>query len=77
MWLSADEIKREVDSSNVILLETKSGKLTRRTDPLIIANTTIEFKVPSQTKLPTFKTTYLYDLLIKNPTEQSSNYLVK
>lgn len=77
MWLSDDEIKREVDSSNVILLETKNGELTRRIAPLTIANRTIKFKVLSQSKSPQFKKTDLYNLLIKNPTEQSVDYLIK
>jgi hypothetical protein len=71
-----DEVNREVESTNVILLETKHGKLTRRQDPLIIAGRKFNLKALPLSGLPTFDKKYFYDLLIQNHSEKPINYLI-
>jgi hypothetical protein len=75
-WLMPDEIDREVESTNVILLETKHGQLTRRKEPLIIADRQFKLKERPLSALPIFEKKYLYDLLIQNPNEKPINYLI-
>ncbi len=68
--------KRRVNSSNVILLETKNGKLTRRTEPLIIDGQQFRLKGKSASRLPPFQKGYLYDYLIQDFNEEPIDYLI-
>ena len=70
------EVNRQVESTNVILLETKHGKLTRRQDPLIIAGRKFNLKELPLSRQPTFEKKYFYDLLIQNQSEKPINYLI-
>ena len=65
----------EVESSNVILLEAKDGKLTRRTESIIIDSQEFPLKDQSTSETPQLDPTYLYQYLIKSPDEESVNYL--
>lgn len=72
-----DDIKREVISTNVILLETKNGQLTRKVGSIVIADRKIELKaigLPSVNQLPK---KHLYKYLIQNPGEKQIDYLIK
>jgi hypothetical protein len=63
-----------VESSNVIFLETANGKLTRRTDPLIIGGQEFPLKKNIGSEQPIDKG-HLYTYLIKSPNEQRIHYL--
>jgi hypothetical protein len=63
-----------VESSNVIFLETANGKLTRRTDPLIIGGKEFPLKKNIGSEQPIDKG-HLYTYLIKSPNEQRIHYL--
>jgi hypothetical protein len=76
-WLNEDEIQREVESANVILLETKNGRLTRRIEPLVIGSRKFSLKEQNVSGLPPFERKYLYDRLIQAPTEKPVDYLIK
>ena len=52
-----------VDSSKVILLEMKDGKLIRRNRPLIISEQEFKLKQSSTRKIPPLKKTRVYDFL--------------
>ena len=52
-WLGTDK-QRNVESSKVILLEIKDGRLTRRTEPLIIDGKEFPLKEKIATGLPSF-----------------------
>jgi hypothetical protein len=64
-----------VESSEVILLEIKDGRLTRRTDPLIINGKEFPLKQKTATGLPPFEKGPLYDYLIKSPDEEPIDYI--
>ena len=64
-----------VKSSDVIFIETKNGKLTRRTKPLIIDGKQFILKEKSQLANPAFKKGTLYKYLIKSPKEKLLKYL--
>lgn len=64
-----------VDSANVILIETKNGKLTRRTEPLIIDGQEFPLKPQSASELPPFEKGHLYDYLIRSPEEDPVDYI--
>jgi hypothetical protein len=64
-----------VESSEVILLEIKDGRLTRRTEPLIIGGKEFPLKEKTATGLPPFEKGPLYDYLIKSPDEERINYI--
>jgi hypothetical protein len=76
-WITEPETKREVASTNVIFLETTNGRLTRRTQPLVIGDRQFELKQPSLAGLPQFAKKYLYNYLIQKPNEQPIDYLIK
>lgn len=71
-WLGTDK-QRNVESSKVILLEIKDGRLTRRTEPLIIDGKEFPLKEKIATGLPSFEKGPLYDYLIKSPDEKPIN----
>jgi hypothetical protein len=75
-WIIEDEVNREVESTNVILLETKHGKLTRRQEPLIIAGRKFNLKELPLSVQPILEKKYFYDLLIQNHSEKPINYLI-
>ena len=54
-----------VDSSRVILLEMKAGKLIRRNRPLIIGGQEFKLKQTSTMGLPPFKKKIVYDYLVQ------------
>lgn len=68
------EPKRLVDSSQIILLEEKNHKLTRRTTPLIIKNKKVILKQFSDSSNYSFEKGYLYNYLIKSTNKQTINY---
>ncbi|AFY93875.1 hypothetical protein [Chamaesiphon minutus] len=74
--INEDEMNREIESTNVIFLETKSDKLTRRTEPLTIGNRQFKLKQQTRAGLPPFEKKYLYNYLIQSPGDRSIDYLV-
>lgn len=66
-----------IESSNIILLQTKNGQLTRRTKPLEIAGQRISLKEKSALKPSEFKKGPLYDYIIMNSDEKPIDYLTK
>ncbi|PSB59214.1 hypothetical protein [Chamaesiphon polymorphus] len=74
--ISDDEINRELESTKVIFLETKSGKLTRRTEPLTIGDRQFELKQQTRSGLQPFDKKYLYNYLIQSPDERPIDYLI-
>ncbi len=68
--------RRSVKSSDVIFLETKNGKLTRRKEPLVLGEKIFKLKEQSVSGLPTFEKTPIYDYLIRQPTEPRVSYLL-
>jgi hypothetical protein len=64
-----------VQSSNVILLETNSGRLTRRTDSLIIGGQEIPLKKNGTSENKPFKKGHLYHYLIRSSDEGPARYL--
>ena len=64
-----------IESSNVILLEEKNGKLVRRVNPLIISNQEFSLKETSTSELPRFQKGPIYNYLIKSSDEDPINYL--
>lgn len=74
-WISEAEAKREIESTNVILLETKSGKLTRRIAPLTIGDRQFKLKQSTSIGLPQFEKKYFHNYLIQAPNEQPVDYL--
>jgi hypothetical protein len=74
--ISDDEMNREIESNSVIFLETKSGKLTRRTEALTIGDRQFKLKTQTRTGLPPFDKKYLYNYLIQSPNDRSIDYLV-
>jgi hypothetical protein len=77
-WFGTGKPKQrsvEVESSKVILLEIKDGRLTRRTEPLIIDGKEFPLKGKTATGLPPFEKGPLYDYLIKSPDEERINYI--
>jgi hypothetical protein len=68
-------VKTTVASTNVILLETKDGQLTRKTEPLIIGEREFPLKEKSASRLPPFDKGSLYDYLIRASDEESIKYL--
>jgi hypothetical protein len=76
-WITEAETKREVESTNVILLETKNGRLTRRTAPLEIGGKQFKLKEQTRSGLPPFEKKYLYNYLIQSPGEKPIDYLIK
>jgi hypothetical protein len=75
-WISETEAKREIDGNNVIFLETKSGKLTRRMVPLTIGDRQLQLKEQTFLDLPKFEKKYFYNYLIQTPGEQPINYSI-
>lgn len=74
--LQRKKFQRQVDSSNVIFLETKSGQLTRRTEPLVIDGQQFRLKEKLVSGLPEFPKGLLYNYLIKESDEEPSDYLI-
>lgn len=64
-----------VDSSNVILLESKNKQLTRRTEPLTINNQKFPLKQRTTLVESPFEKGPLYDYLIRRPDEEPIKYL--
>jgi hypothetical protein len=75
-WISEEETKREVASTNVILLETKNGKLTRRTEPLVFGGRQFQLKQRPTIELPALEQKYFYNYLIQSPDEKPIDYLI-
>jgi hypothetical protein len=75
-WISETEAKREIESTNVIWLETNSGKLTRRIAPLTIGDRQLKLKQLTLVGLPQFDKKYFYNYLVQAPTEQPIDYLI-
>jgi hypothetical protein len=69
------DVELKVESSNAIFLEIKNGKLTRKTDPLIIDGQVLPLKKESDSELPPLKKGSLYDYLIISSDEEPINYL--
>jgi len=65
-----------VPSSNAILLETKNGRLTRRTDPLILNGKAFLLKKNNSSDLPQLEKRFAYSYLIRKSDEPPVNYLV-
>ncbi|MBW4576444.1 MAG: hypothetical protein KME08_14300 [Aphanothece sp. CMT-3BRIN-NPC111] len=55
----------QINSSNVILLKSKHGKLVRITQPLIISDKIFQLKQKSISEIPSFPKGYFYEYLIK------------
>ncbi len=78
IWLRHLKPNQSIDAaetSQVILLEIKDGRLTRRTEPLIIDGKEFPLKEKTATGLPPFEKGPLYDYLIKSPDEERINYI--
>jgi hypothetical protein len=75
--LRDDEIERKIASTNVIWLETKTGTLTRRTEPLTISDRQFKLKTQTRLGLPPFEHKYLYNYLIQHPDERPIDYLIE
>ncbi len=69
------ERDRQLESSRIILLEARDGKLTRRTEPLRIGSQEFRFKEKSVSGLPPFKKGILYDYLIISSKEEVIRYI--
>ena len=69
------ERDRQLESSRIILLEARDGKLTRRTEPLRIGSQEFRFKEKSVSGLPPFKKGILYDYLIRSSNEEQIRYI--
>jgi hypothetical protein len=66
---------RRVNSSQIIFLETNSGKLTRRTQPLIVGGRAFSLKEKVSKRLPSLDKGHLYDPLIGEADNNSIEYL--
>ncbi len=64
-----------VESSNVILLDTNNGRMTRRTEPLSIGNQDFILKEISASEPSLFEKGPLYDYLISAPDSAPISYL--
>ncbi len=69
--------RRSVNSSNVIFLETSHGKLTRRTEPLVLGGKIFKLKEQSATGLPPFAKKSIYNYLVRQPNEPPISYLLQ
>lgn len=65
----------QFESSSIIFLEAKDGKLTRRTEPLRIDGQEFTLKPKSASGLPPFPKGILYDYLIESAEEKSIKYI--
>lgn len=65
--MAPPSLYKSVRSTDVILFDTKGGKLTRITSPLSIAGKTYPLKQPESQNLPEFAQGFLYSYLIGQP----------
>ena len=68
-FMSVPDRGRNLESTNVILLEKKNGQLTRRTETLRIGDREFSLKDALASKPLRFEKGWLYDYLIKSPKE--------
>jgi hypothetical protein len=73
--LSLSIIYGSVKSSNVIFLEAHDGRLTRRTEPLIIDGQEFPLKQVASSRDQPLKKGHLYPYLIRSSNEQPVRYL--
>ncbi len=76
-WIIEGAPRRSVKSSNVIFLETSNGKLTRRTEPLVLGGKVFKLKEQSTTGLPPFAKKSIFNYLIRQPNEPPISYLLQ
>jgi hypothetical protein len=69
------ELDRHLQTSEIILLQEKNGKLIRQTDPIIVGEKKFYFKPISKTTLDIFKKGFLYKDIINPSIRKSIDYL--
>jgi len=69
------ELDRHLQTSEIILLQEKNGKLIRQTDPIIVGDKKFYFKPISKTTLDIFKKGFLYKDIINPSIRKSIDYL--
>jgi hypothetical protein len=63
------------ESKNIILLEARNKRLTRRSKPLVIDNKTFSLKEKTVMNVPSFEKGYLYKYIIRSLDEKPIQYL--
>jgi len=66
----------KVESSNLIVLSTQDGKLTRRTEPLEVEGTVYPLKEEGTSQPNAFAKGHLYQYLIRKDSEKPLDYLL-